>query len=49
MDWIYITTSQDGRIVLVSSQHLSLHHNTQDGRKILDWLYVKAIKLEAQY
>jgi hypothetical protein len=49
LDWLYVTTSQAGSTVLVSSQRLALRHNTQAGSKILDWLYVTAIKLEAQY
>ena len=40
---------QVGSSVLVSSQSLSLRHNTQAGSKILDWLYITTIKLEAQY
>jgi hypothetical protein len=49
LDWLYITASQAGSTVLVSSQRLSLRHSTQAGSKILDWLYVTAIKLEARY
>jgi hypothetical protein len=33
---------QVGSTVLVSSHHISLGHNTQARRKILDWLYVIA-------
>jgi hypothetical protein len=49
VDWLYVTASQAGSIVLVSSHRLALRHNTQAGSKILDWFYVTAIKLEAQY
>jgi hypothetical protein len=35
--------------ILVSSHRLALHHNHQVGSKILDWLYVTAVKTEAQY
>jgi hypothetical protein len=33
--------------VLVSSQCLALRHNNHVGSKILDWIYVTAIRLEA--
>jgi hypothetical protein len=33
--------------VLVSSHRLALRHNTQAGSKILDWIYVTAIKLDS--
>jgi hypothetical protein len=35
--------------VLVTSHLLALHHNHPVGNKILDWLYVTVVKLEAQY
>jgi hypothetical protein len=49
LDWLYVTTSQAGSTILVSSQCLALRHSTEAGRKILDWLYVTTVNLEAQY